>query len=188
MDIDELKKSWDRMNSELTQHDNSCDGMLHSLKSLGRSSRLTGKLSRRFGVLAAISFMFVFMTPHTSAIFGDKTLNTVIALYFSLSALASLVLCLRVRRIDLCTLPVADALREIINLRILRGRIKMAGITACSLLVAYMLFDLWKSAPEALPYALSGAVIGLISGLRIDRITNREIQELKTILQKELES
>lgn len=188
MDIENLKKTWNRMNSELSQYEKADDRMPHSLKAPGPSNRLTDRLARRFGLLASASLAFTVLSHFTSALFGDQTLNNCISLYFLISGIMSGILYLSARQIDMCTLPVAEALRKVIRLRILRGRFKIISIAACSLLVTYMLYDLWKSAPETLPYALLGAAIGLFSGLKIDKMTGKEIQELKSLLLKELES
>lgn len=188
MDIENLKQTWNRMNTELSTHEKADDGMLRGLKSAARSNRLTDRLTRRFAMLAMASLAFVIMSQFTSALFGDPLLNHCISVYFLISTVMSAILYLYARKIDLCTLPVADALRRVVRLRILRGRFKIFLIAVCALLVIYMFYDLWKSEPETLPYAILGAAIGLVSGLKIDKMTGKEIQELKSLLQQELES
>ncbi len=187
MDLDELKKSWQHIDSELKRIEKLSDDLSNICKS--RNVSLRDKLVNRYFWLwmlcAVMTVVSVGLIWHEAIL---PVMATVLIFYFSILGVLNFVIYKKFKSLDYNYMSVRDMLITVTNTHILRSRFK---IVAYCLMIPVLVALLWRfyTIDMSMFYGgCGGGVIGLIAGIITDRKIEREIRELKESLKHELDN
>ncbi len=187
MDIESLKKSWHEMRSELDRIDELDSRLVNELGG-NKVVAIKSRIIRRFVLMAIISFISVLIVPEVISGLGfGSSIQLIYLAYFAIIGVMNVVLIYMVKRIDLSILTMCEALRRVVALQILRYRFKQVAYVMMLPLVLFMFYFLYNDSVFLFVGGVAGAMIGVVSGYRLDRIMSSEIRRLKEILSNELD-
>lgn len=187
MDLDELKKSWQHIDSELKRIEKLSDDLSNICKS--RNVSLRDKLVNRYFWLwmlcAVMTVVSVGLIWHEAIL---PVMATVLIFYFSILGVLNFVIYKRFKSLDYNYMSVKDMLITVTNTHILRSRFKIVGYCLMIPVLAALLWRFYTIDINMFYGGCGGGVIGLIAGIITDRKIEREIRELKESLKHELDN
>lgn len=183
MDIDELKKSWQSLDSKLDGMKTQIDELRHG-KTLGHRD----SIMRKYKVLFMVCLMMIFVSINLcSKPEVGNVMGILLAIYFAIHAVLGFIIHSRFSKIDYSRMNIKELLIEVTNAHILRSRFKIAGYCMMVPVLVALLGKLYVENVHMFYGGVIGGIIGLIVGLAIDRKIERQIREMKENLRLELQ-
>lgn len=189
MELDDLKKTWNKAHVEppLSGDDASTQRISRTRDA---RSRLISTYIRLVTIAQVMAVVIWGLDLHLS--------RTMLILYSGcMVALGAInyYFIVVLKRIDLNSITVSEALERTVRARILRNRLQIVSIIFCIPVVAMLLYELrmnpyWQADdPEHYAFwgGVGGAVIGAICGFIIDRRLRRQLRTMRDNLRRELD-
>lgn len=186
MDIDQLRKTWQKLDistDSLARENSRLKKKLTKSRALSISSRLQKRVTN----MAIVSFITPFLlmvANRPDRIFSTSTLWCV-AVFMYILGILQIYFVMKLRRTDILDLPMVEAIRQVAHRMVLMRRIK---ITECILGVCpvFLMFrDIYLCGQY--PLLISGIIGGLIGGavgLKISITNIRLLKEIQATLRE----
>lgn len=178
MDLDEMKRSWQSLETRVSRLENENTRLSEKLRKSSAGS-LKHRLQRNcvlmmcFGLLAPS-----IMIPIRDEIGFSLRFIAVYTAFCWLMAALDFYLYYRLKRIDLNVLTVKDACLQAARFGVLRQRLWLLSVTLLVPVLFYLFYEIVRfDDVYMLVGAAAGGLIGLIAGLRKDRKIRRMIRD-----------
>lgn len=187
MDIDELKKQWQSMELRIEKLEEENHRLMSSISS-NRVAGLRGRLLTRYCmmiIVCIISPVWLFLLDNV--FYVGQVANVCYALFFMITAVANGYVYYLIRKIDLSTMTIKEALTAATNVDIVRRRMKILGWVLAMPLLVILFYAFYEVGRDEIIYgAWVGLVIGAICGGIYERNTRQLIRQMRQTLAEEL--
>lgn len=186
MDLEELKKSWKKTDTEI-------DKIIYVNKDLTDICRnnnmgLRDKVLSKYKVLCILSIVMTFICPLLQPFRNlHPAIVVTLTIYFIVLGILNYKIYKHLKRIDYKSMSVKDMLIATTQSIIKRSRYQ---VIACCMMIPLIVTLLWYFYTTNLGMfygGIFGAIVGLIIGLSTDIKIKRQIRDLKKNLEQELE-
>lgn len=180
MDIDDLRSKWNSIEIPEERVGENTRDILSKMKA-GKVNTLRDRYSSlsRGLVIVCVGGIFVSI-PYLSA---TPTLGVLMICFFVLLGAIHMQTLWRVRRLRFSDMTIRDAMKEVCLLESNRIRKRTLGISLGLPLVFYMSMTLWDRYGDYVLYGcLAGAILGIATGLIINRRANEILRDMKSQL------
>ncbi|MGN1172703.1 MAG: hypothetical protein ACI4SO_02830 [Muribaculaceae bacterium] len=187
MNLDELKQSWQSIDSELKRIEKLNDDLSRICQN--RNTSLRDELKNKY---RALWLLCLLMTVVSVGLIWNEAIMpvmaTVLIFYFAILGVLNYIVYKKFKALNYNDMTVKEMLISVTNIHILRSRYKIVGYCMMTPVIIALLWRFYTVEMAMFYGGCVGGVVGLIAGIITDRKIERQIRELKENLEHELDN